>query len=331
MIVNSLSITYLFFSLLSVVLAISAASVGVLTARKWNPAGSAEQQHELEKRVYLVITLAIVGFSVRLVTIPLWFGTLWSFLPSLPGAMCLIGPHLAAGPTSFIATLFKFLLPLGYIFWLILNRIDRSLETQPFMKFRLYLLVPIGALIALETIVDLKCLAGLVPRQVSCCSSLFDIPSPGASQLIAGTTWFWTALFCALTVLNVGLTLLHRRRLFQISVVPTYLLPLLAALAFVFALHTEVGPSLLGTPLHHCVFCLWQRTLDAPIFTSLIVLGLWLSVCYAWLTSLARRRGLLAEITQPLLRLSSWSLWCTLLGSGIMGLHLLLVTLRPIW
>jgi len=325
MIINGYTTTYMLSSVLSLSIGVGAASVGGWVAKGWKRESSAERQHALQKWVYLLITLANLGLFLRLFMAPLWFFTLHSLIPSLPGAMCLTGVHLANSPISFVATALKFLFPLLYGSWLIIDAIDRKIETQPWMKTKLIALVPIGILMVAESYADLRYLIPLHPLKVTCCTSLFDMPQDDAPQIIAGNTPFWTVMFYACFSALLLAMMLHARLKWRKGVV-IFLLPFASVsfISFFLALHTHLSPLLLDAPFHHCVFCVWQDSIFSILFTALIIVGVWLAIIYAVifnsnLREINEAKGLLRKLLYTSIGCGAFG-WVILTGSILLAL-----------
>jgi len=95
-------------------------------------------------------------------------------------------------------------MPVFYVHRLILNLLDRRIETQPFMKQKLWLLAPLGMLIIIETIMDTSFLFSVPPRQVSYCTSLFDVPRNDLLQIVSESSWLWVVVFYTLALILLG-------------------------------------------------------------------------------------------------------------------------------
>lgn len=324
MIATAYSVAYLLMSVLSVFVGFVAVAVGITVLRRWHPEISSEEQYALEKRVYLIITAIMLGVGMRLVMVPLWFWTVTSYIPLVPGAMCMAGIHMLRMPYSFIATGFKFFLPLLYIFWLVINTLDRKMETQPLMTFKLKALIPLGLFMLAETYLDILFLTAVEPRKVSCCTSLFDMPTEAAPQVMVSEVWLWYGIFWALSAVLIGVSVaMFKKGRYGLAVLVTPI-ALFDMAAFILALHTKVSPLFLHAPFHHCVFCVWQNLWDGALFSSLVIVSVWFSLIYAWVYLIARRRKEVADIAAPTIRgLSLASVLLLSLGLVIIGIHTL--------
>ena len=201
MILNSYIIAYFVCTAMSFFTGLVAAFNGFSVWKNWNIESDAENQYRLEKKIYLIITVLFLAFLLRLLMFPLWFFVLHTMIPSVPGAMCLVGIHNINPSISYVASGFKLVMPVFYAYWLILNLLDRRIETQPFMKQKLWLLTPLGTLILIETILDAWFLFSVPPRQVSCCTSLFDIPRDDLLQIVSESSWLWVVAFYSLALI----------------------------------------------------------------------------------------------------------------------------------
>jgi hypothetical protein len=286
MILNNFVVSYLVMSIISLAVCVPASLVAWVTARGWKSGMTCEEQAQLEKKVYLVITLLCLGFFIRLFMIPLWFLTIQSLIPSIPGAMCMAGIHLLDTPVSYIATILKFFIPLAYIYWLILDGADRRIECQPFMRMKLMIVIPLALLMASESALDIHFLLKVKPVIVSCCTSLFDTPHAGMLKLIRGEGAAWISLFFTFFALTLISSLISRFVAHRVVKGLSALSSLLALVFLVLALHTKVSPLMLEAPYHQCVFCLWQGIPDCALASASAILGLWLTFVVAALPDL---------------------------------------------
>jgi len=338
MIINSYIITYLICSLISLFIGTTAVLNGFSVLKKWNISNQTEEQYHLEKKVYLIITILSLGFLLRLTMIPLWFFTLHSMIISIPGAMCLVGVHNVNAPFSYLASGLKLVLPALYGYWLILNLLDRQVVTQPFMKQKLMFLAPLGILILLETILDASFFFSTPPRQVSCCTSLFDLPRENIPMVITQSTWIWLIIFYLMAIFILG-EIIYFFIAQKKSALPNRgwwfgkkpvmfgetLIISLIFIVFVLALHTKISPLFLHLPFHHCLFCLGQELWDAPLFFSMIFIGLVLFLIYFWVVSSASYQDVNPSLSEKMVKLLKCS-GCMLAGGLIiMSIHLFLV------
>lgn len=175
MIVNLFSITILFTALLSFVLISWAGITSWSLIIKYRGSVEAERITELEDRSYLVLLIASVILIIRLFNWPLFYFMLHSFIPEIPGAMCIFGT------TQILPTLTKFLeilKPVTFFLigsWLVLHMLDRSAKTAPLMKRKLAFLGIVFLPIAADSVSDMVFIIKLAPGfLVSCCTTVSD-------------------------------------------------------------------------------------------------------------------------------------------------------------
>ncbi|HBA85945.1 MAG TPA: hypothetical protein DCZ95_17820 [Verrucomicrobia bacterium] len=321
MILNMYVVSYLLLSFLSLLVGGGAMVVGVRVALKWKAGHSSEEQYQLEKKVYLSMTLVMLGFYMRLALAPLWFLMLQSFVPSIPGAMCLAGVHLLQTPHSFISTILKFVLPMAYGYWLVLNALDRKIESQPLMKWKLYALLPLGLLMFFETFSDLRFVFSVKPLFVNCCSSLFDDPSSAIAQKLTYSGWGWAIGFfgVGLSLLALSVFLLRRPR--HRAGLLLWLLGPAVLISFALALHTRFSPLFLRAMFHHCIFCIWQKLPDTILATIAICVGCWAAVIFAATRNVYKIAGAEAVADAHAKALLKWTVGALLAGMGILAVR----------
>jgi hypothetical protein len=315
---------------------LTAALNGFYVGKKWDITSCADEQYRLEKKVYLIITILSLGFFLRFLMVPLWFWSLHSMIISIPGAMCLVGVHNVAAPLSYISSGFKLVLPALYGYWLTLNMLDRQVATQPFVKQKLMLLTPLGILVLAETILDISFFFSTPPRQVSCCTSLFDIPRDNILQIVTESTWIWVVVFYVLAFFILGEILyflivqkksssLGGGRWFGKKAIMIFetLVVIIFFVVFILAIHTRISPLFLGLPFHHCIFCLGQKEWDALLFFSMIAIGLTLFLIYFWVVSAAIYGEVNPILSGKMVSLLKWSGYMTAGGVIILSIHLL--------
>lgn len=338
MILNSYIIAYFVCMAMSCFTGLIAAFNGFPLWKNWNIKSDAEAQYSLEKKVYLIITVLFLAFSLRILMFPLWFFTLHTMIPSVPGAMCLVGVHNINPSVSYVASALKLITPVFYAYWLILNMLDRKIETQPFMKQKLWLLTPLGILILIESILDTSFFFSVAPRQVSCCTSLFDIPRGDILQVVTESPWLWVVVFYGLSIVfsaeaayffTAQKKSIHRENGWwfgekTIMFIQTFFI-ILIFITFILSLHTKISPLFLGLPFHHCIFCLCQEVWDALCSFFMIFIGLSLFLIYFWTVSSADYMPLNQRCGIFMKNLLKWACCLFLSGLIILTIHLFLV------
>ena len=311
---------------------------GFYILRRWNTGNNAEEQYALEKKVYLIITILFIGFTLRIFMFPLWFLTLQSMIISISGAMCLVGVHNVNPQVSYISSALKLILPSLYAYWLILNFLDRKMETQPFMKKKLWLLTPIGLLILAETVLDITFLFSVPPRQVSCCTSLFDVPRDDILQIAVESTWRWVIIFYGMAVFIfceiLYFIIAQKKSMLSgkkwwfgkkwLMIIQTILI-LFTMFVFVLALQTKIAPLFMRLPFHQCIFCLCQTVWDALLTFFMVFSGLFLLLIYFWIVEDNNYGEVSLKLNRIMVNILIWSV--CLFGGGviILSIHLIYI------
>jgi hypothetical protein len=166
--------------------------VGSFTAYKAYKIGEAEKnlegdtRYELEKDFYLVSTVGWMTLGTRVLAIPLFFVTVLSLIPSVPGAMCEFGVFQAGSPHSWADFGVKLVTIFAFGGWLFIDYVNRKLKGVPMMKLLSRGFVLLLPLLFLDAMLDIAFFGALEPLVVPCCmviytnraSTLFGIGCP---------------------------------------------------------------------------------------------------------------------------------------------------------
>jgi uncharacterized membrane protein len=142
-------------------------------------AASGDQRYELEKDFYLVSTVGWMTLGTRILAIPLFWITVVSLIPAIPGAMCEFGVFQAGAPWSWadlglkLFTMFAFG---GWLFYDIMNRKLKSSNMMASLSRGFVLLMP---LLFIDALLDISFFAGLKPLVVPCCMVVYSNTVPG--------------------------------------------------------------------------------------------------------------------------------------------------------
>jgi hypothetical protein len=149
-------------------------------------AAQSDQKYEVEKDFYLVSTVGWMTLGTRILAIPLFWITVISLIPAVPGAMCEFGVFQAGAPFSWADLGFKLFTMIAFGGWLFYDFVNRKLKGAPLMgtlSRGFVLLVP---LLFIDALLDIAFFGGLKPLVVPCCmviysntaTSLFNIGCP---------------------------------------------------------------------------------------------------------------------------------------------------------
>ncbi len=250
---------------------------------KWDREATTPLQYRLEKRAYLVATIAEFIFWLKLPLFFYFIYTLDNLSNLLPGAMCAAGVTTA---TVYGIWLFMVKILNLYLFglWIVLNRIDRSRPDTPWTKPKFLFYLLIFPLFALEVGLEYLHFSGINPHViVSCCGTLFSAAAQSSVAMAIRLPVVWQlGLFYGLFLLIIlaavrGWSLLAAvgNALF----VPVSILSLIAFFStYVYEL-----------PHHHCPFCLLQR--DYHDIGYLLYATLFAGTFFGIAAHLARRLG----------------------------------------
>ena len=147
---------------------------------------SNDQRYEHEKNFYLVSTVGWMTLATRILAIPLFFVTVISLIPAVPGAMCEFGVFQAGAPFSWADLGLKLFTMFAFGGWLFYDFMNRRLKGAPLMgtiSRGFVLLIP---LLFVDALLDLAFFGSLKPLVVPCCmvvypnsaSGLFNIGCP---------------------------------------------------------------------------------------------------------------------------------------------------------
>jgi hypothetical protein len=147
---------------------------------------ASDQRYELEKDFYLVSTVGWMTLATRILAIPLFWVTVISLIPSVPGAMCEFGVFQAGSPYSWADFGLKLFTMFAFGGWLFFDFMNRKLKGSPFMGRLSRGFVMLLPLLLIDALLDIAFFSSLKPLVVPCCmviysntaSSLFNIGCP---------------------------------------------------------------------------------------------------------------------------------------------------------
>ena len=288
MILNVFTLTVIFTSFLTLVLLIVGAAFTLSLGTREREQDGKEHERSVENRLYLTFLLVAAALLCRGLNWPLFYLMLQSFIPDVPGAMCIFGT------TQVMPVLIRFLEVLKPILffligaWFILYGIDRSTKTYSLTNRKFLFFWALCFLAGLDAIGDMALAITYAPPgiPVTCCTVIGDIQFPVArikTPAILGTRGgeLGTVLYHGIHLFTVGIiaVLLMTRRWKAAGkghVGSLWLSLLLAIGGMVItcvAMVDRIGPALMKLPHHHCPYCLLQHVPVSIAFLSLELLG----------------------------------------------------------
>jgi hypothetical protein len=135
---------------------------------------SSDQRYELEKDFYLVSTVGWMTLGTRILSIPLFWITVVSLIPAVPGAMCEFGVFQAGAPWSWADLGLKFFTMFAFGGWLFYDIMNRKLKSSNMMASLSRGFVLLMPLLLVDALLDISFFAGLKPLVVPCCMVIYS-------------------------------------------------------------------------------------------------------------------------------------------------------------
>ena len=276
----------LLLSVCALLLTIGVLKIAFRIFRRWNRSDD-EERHELEKNFYLTFSVVAVVLGIRLFLVPLYFWNMQSFVPLVPGAMCLWGVFNALPEVAWPSLFLKIALPAAYLSWLLLASINSSCRSNPLIKNLMALFIVLTPVLLVDFGTEIYVLSQLSPVEVSCCSSAIDVGTrlvPGMIGGISGQTLLLLILFPYSILYVASLILSAKHRAARLNALA---LTIPIAIVLVITITETLTPWLLRLPFHHCPFCLFFQHPLSLVFAVLF----WFGLVTPWLTLVTRSLG----------------------------------------
>jgi hypothetical protein len=293
MIFNAFTIIIFFIALLTGILALILAAFSFRIYQRWGKSLSDQEKSTIENRSYLLLLIAVVILSVKLLSWPLFYVTLQSYIPNIQGAMCIFGVTQAQPHLSSIAQIFK---PVVFFFiggWLLLNALDRTTERAPLFKRKFLFLSFVSFMVLGDSVSDFVFLTSFsTEADIACCTTFFDLPERTTAMLpisILGKDYerymlplYYLSNISLFTFTAISYIRLSPGRLFRYTIMNSNVLcpmitgavlSLLNAAITVIALFEVIAPKIMELPYHHCIYCMWQYVPDSIVMTGLFIIG----------------------------------------------------------
>ena len=254
----------------------------------------------MEDRCYLLFLLGGLLLALDVVSWPLLYLLLQSYVPEWPGVMCIYGVTkigtASVGPSRFLPPLLSALQAMkpALIFlsgvWFVLYLVNRGTRTAPLTGRVLFVLLAAGLLAAADATAEIAYLA--IPKKEDpasggCCTEAFDAAS-GASKFLppvpegvdAGR-WLYGAYYTVNCSMILALACAGRSAQHPPGL---WLAPLLLGAGLSIAVNAlflvdAAAPRLLHLPYHHCPYDLVPRAPESLIAVALFLAG---SFCVGW-------------------------------------------------
>jgi hypothetical protein len=292
MILNAYAVLDGFLAILRLGLGLLVIFLALATWRARRRRGDEVIASKREERGTLLFLAAFALVGLAIVSWPVFYLLLQSYIPEWPGVMCIYGvTQIGAGSVGtarFLPDLLRSmqLLKPTLVFvggaWLILHLLNGRTATAPLAGRALLALLAVGVLATGDAVAELAYL--LVPKKeefvtAGCCTQAFDgaerfsrflphalVEEPYRHWLNLAYFWLNGGMVAALFVaLRLGWM---RKWLVLLAV----LLAASIVLNLVFLIETA-APALLRLPLHHCPYDLLPEVPECTVTIGLFVLG----------------------------------------------------------
>ncbi len=301
MILNPYAVLALSAAVLRLAVAVLVTGMGLLAWREGRRRLAPEARAGLEDRNYLLFSLGLLLLGLSLVSWPLLYLLLQSYVPEWPGVMCVYGVTRVGTGSSNASRFLPGLLQAlqltkpALVFlggaWFALYLVNRRTQTAPLTNRVVAALVAVGLLAGGDAAAEAAYL--LIPKKeefasVGCCAPAFDGPGHGTglapnAVLGPGDRPLLSAAYFAC---NAGMVLGLSAAAVRARVAVPRLAPLAAAAAGTLAvgavfLVEVASPVLLRLPFHHCPYDLIPAVPEAVLGAALFVGGAF-AVGWAW-------------------------------------------------
>lgn len=273
MVLNPGIIALIVGSGITLLLLISAGTLGLKILHRWDIRNNSEEQLGLERKTYLVSTLVQYGLLFEIVSAFLFIYTADDLHNLLVGAMCATG-SLHANTFGFPALYAKIAVLFLAASWIAVNFIDSKAEDYPLTRKKYKLLLFIIPVASAGYYLQIRYFLSIEPNIItSCCGVLFSEGGAGAGSSLAslpvrGAKAVFFALFllmalCCLAVIKTA------------GKPYTYLLSLFSGAFFfvsIAAIISFISLYFYQLPTHHCPFDMLQSGYyysGYPLYASL--------------------------------------------------------------
>jgi hypothetical protein len=286
MFVNTYSIIDIFSAGVAVLLGIYMVAYSLRIWSKGGTDSGEEARTFLEDRTYLLLLVAVVVLLLRLLSWPLFYAALSSFVAGIEGAMCIFG---VTGSLPVLAKVIEIVKPLMFFAvggWLMVHWIDSRSRFAPLMRKKLLLLTFVSLVVVADSLLELLFLVKIKPTfVVTCCTTVADVAGRITLRVptaLLGEDFLFllkALFFLTNSVLIAFIAFCLFKGCFQ-GDAPVRSRLLLAGVVLgavnlvvtLFALIEWIAPLWMELPYHHCIYCFLVFE-DAPLALGLFVLG----------------------------------------------------------
>ncbi|MGO9109662.1 MAG: hypothetical protein ACLP9L_10545 [Thermoguttaceae bacterium] len=290
MIINKYSVLSLFVGSLSLALAAVLAITALWSAGRIRRGHGELDASRAEQSIHLATLVAIVSLAILVIGWPLLYAMLDSFVPEIPGAMCIYGVTKVMPAASALVQAARPALILLLGAWLLLESVRRQSGLPARRSRGMIALALFAGLLAFSQGTEIYYIVKLDSlNEVSCCCSggssaklqpaAYYLPwaqAGWANRAVVSTLFFaGTPLLAVWLLVQAGR---GPRRSQRLACAESALLLAAAvgiASAALFAFSEVLAPLLMRLPFHHCLYCLLfnGRAPDAPLIVANMAVG----------------------------------------------------------
>lgn len=264
-------------SLITLLLTLFAAALGVRILLKWDMTSSADTQLVLERRTYLISTIVQYGLFFEILSAFLFIYTADDLHNLLVGAMCATG-SLNANPYGFPALYARIATLFAAASWIAINHVDTRAEDYPLTRRKYALLLCLIPLMLTADVLQLLYFLNIDPDVItSCCGTLFSEGGAGLSSSLASlppvtmrTVFF--SLFAVTALAGTAAAVRGGRKLILLYTA----LSLVFLSVSVASVISFISLYFYQIPTHHCPFDILQSGyyyVGYPLYVSLFTGG----------------------------------------------------------
>ncbi len=306
MIVNKYSVLSLFVDSLGLALAAVLAITASWAARRIRRTHAELDASRAEQSIHLATLVATVCLAILVIGWPLLYAMLDSFVPEIPGAMCIYGVTKVMPVANALVQAARPVLIFLLGAWLLLESMHRQSGLPERRSRGMIALAVLAGLLAAGQGTEIYYIVkvdSLNPVSCCCCGAGSAKLQPATYYLPwdqaggTGRTIIGGLFFAGLPLLAVWMLIEARRgarRSKRLAWAESALL-LVAAVGLgsvaLLALAEVLAPLLMRLPFHHCLYCLLfnGRAPDAPLIMGNLAVGIfaagWAAVLQAALRS----------------------------------------------
>ena len=249
---NNQVIVYLFSETLLFLLTILLFGKTIKFLRYWDFTSYSNRQLQLEKEAYLVMTIATLLFTLKLILLLFFVYTIDKLSLIVPGAMCAAGV-ISANSYGMDLLFIKLTVIFTLLLFLIANSYDLKAKNYPLFRFKSWVLIIASLLIFIEFFLDLSYFRHIdISVPVSCCSALFGNleganPLPFGLDIFKLLLLFYILYFAVLIAFALETKAITLLTLLFFSIIAYY------GVVYFF------GTYIYELPTHKCPFCMLQK------------------------------------------------------------------------